>query len=184
MFAAGGNFHFRTEIKAAARKSCERFLLGSEMEVEQLPEPSGFKKVNTEVPTLPDYSVPRFPSEYWESWPSPVENLNMPWLKADQVQEIWNETRCVSRGELEQLLADIRHGCDIGCRGDARLPTVCKNNKSADEYGDRLADNLVTWIKNGIASGPFCQSEIDKIFPNGFKINPLQVALKEDGKAR
>lgn len=152
--------------------------------MEQLPEPSVFKKVNVEVGTLPDYSVACYPLDYWASWPPAVENLNIPWLVADQVQEIWNETKCVSQGELEQLLADIRHGCDIGCRGDARLPTVCKNNKSAIEYGDRLADNLVTWIKGGIASGPFSKEEIEKIFPNGFKVNPLQVALKEDGKAR
>lgn len=159
-------------------------MAGTELAVEPLPEPSTFKKVNEEVKTLPDYGLTCYPPDYWASWPLPVENLNIPWLVADQVQEIWNETNCVSLSELEQLLKDIKFGCDIGCRGDARLPTVCNNNKSAIEYGDRLADNLVTWIKGGIASGPFERKEIDRIFPDGFKVNPLQVALKEDGKAR
>lgn len=171
-------------VKEAARAACERFSEGAQQEVAPLPEPSSFSKVNTEVPDLDNYHDEPYPQEYWAKWPEPVEHLDDPWLVADEIEAIWQETKCVPRKEVDQLLHDVRHGADIGCRGSGRLPTVCRNNKSAFEYGNRLADSLVTWIKSGIASGPFSREEIDKILPGGFTVNPLQVAVKEDGKAR
>lgn len=171
-------------MKEAAAAACERFKEGARQEVVALPDPCSFSKVNTEVPDLKDYYAETYPPEYWSKWPAPVEHLDNPWLVADEIEAIWQETRCVSRKEVDQLLQDVRHGADIGCRGSGRLPTVCRNNKSAHEFGDRLADSLVTWIKTGIASGPFSEEEIKRILPDGFTVNPLQVAVKEDGKAR
>ena len=167
-----------------ARRSCERLKAGAEMEVEPLPEPCAFKKVNLEIPALVDYSVEAFPDSYWACWPAVVENTNLPWLNANEIEEIYKETKCVGRQEFDQLITDVRSGADIGCRGSGRIPTHSPNNKSAYIYGERLMDALASWCKAGIASGPYSRDEIEAFFPAGYTINAMQVAVKPDGKAR
>ena len=171
-------------MRERAEASSSRLLEGRQLEVERLPEPSSFVKINCEIPTLPDYTVEVFPEKYWACWPAAVENTNLPWLNAEEVERIYQETNCVGQEEFAQLVSDIRNGVDIGCRGSARIPTHSPNNKSAYTYGERLMDSLASWCKSGIASGPFTKEQIDQIFPSGFTINAMQVAVKEDGKAR
>ena len=179
-----GYYHFRRVVREQAECSSARLLAGRALEIEELPEPSGFSKINCEIPELPDYTVEVFPDEYWNCWPQAVENTKLPWLNAEEVEKIYHETGCVGRDEFAQLVNDVREGVDIGCVGSARIPTHSPNNKSAYTYGERLMDSLASWCKSGIASGPFTKNQIEQIFPNGFTINAMQVAVKEDGKAR
>ena len=72
-------------------------------EVAPLPEPSSFSKVNTEVPDLDDYHDEPYPQEYWAKWPEPVEHLDDPWLVADEIEAIWQETKCVPRKEVDKF---------------------------------------------------------------------------------
>ena len=84
--------------------------------------------------------------------------------------------------EFRQLLQDIEQGVVLGCTGDARLPTECKNNASAGEHGERLLDMMATWVKSGIYSGPFTREELETILPGDWTVNPLQCMEKPCGK--
>ena len=55
------------------------------------------------------------------------------------------------------------------------------NAPSAIEFGDRVADSLQDWVKEGIAWGPLLPEEMP--WPD-YIVNPMQVKLKPNGKAR
>ena len=55
---------------------------------------------------------------------------------------------------LENLSRGIEEGFRIGCTGEGRLSNVGRNSDTASEYGNRVADSLLTWIKEGICFGP------------------------------
>ena len=71
-------------------------------------------------------------------------------------------------------------GSDIGVQGEGQWPSVCKNNDSVYEFGDRVADSLETGVKDGILYGPLRREEL----PWEPKISPMTVRLKPNGNAR
>ena len=154
--------------------------------MEELPPPKVFKKANPEIPTLSQtqYNQKSFGDKYWAKWPEPEWNNDNKWLKREGVKSIWEETRCVSEAELAQLLKDIDEGVELGSRGDSRLPSYCDNNKSAIEHAEKLLDMLASWVKSRIISGPFTEREMKAEFPQGYTVNPIQVAMKPCGKVR
>ena len=129
--------------------------VGRATPVEPLPPKKVFKKANPEIPTLPaaDYGKEDYGDSYWSAWPAGKWNNKSPWLNAEAVREIQEETKAVSQQAFDQLVSDILHGVELGCKGDARLPTDCPNNKSA----------------------------VAELGPD-FTVNPMQCAEKSDGK--
>ena len=60
-----------------------------------------------------------------------------------------------------------------------------RNSPTAFQYGPRLVDSLEDWLKDDLAAGPFTKEELVNIFGAvGFKVNPMAVRLKPNGKAR
>ena len=82
---------------------------------------------------------------------------------------------------LTRVLGRLQHGCDIGCRGTGRLPTRYPNSKSTEEYGERVADSLQGWIKDGLCYEPLEEEELPW---DDYTINPITVKIKPNGKAR
>ena len=169
-----------------AAEARARLARGRNTPVEKLPPPKVFKKSNPEIPTLSQaqYNQKDYGDSYWDKWPKPEWNKDNKWLKREGVKRIWDETHCVSEAEVEQLLRDIDEGVELGSRGDSRLPSYCGNNKSAIEHAEKLLDMLASWTKSKIISGPFTEEEIRAEFPQGFTVNPIQVAIKPCGKVR
>ena len=92
----------------------------------------------------------------------------------------WNTSGCSRKGK------DYFH-CGWGAKHFAMVVPRCKtsnknaNSKSALVYGERVADSLQDWIKEGIAFGPLLPEEMPW---TDYSVNPILVRLKPNGKAR
>merc|ERR1711873_247664 len=75
----------------------------------------------------------------------------------------------------------IRDGAKIGACGEARCPTVGPNDKSVAEWGFQVADELASWVKEGLLLGPFTPGEMPV---SDYTISPLTVKEKPNGKLR
>ena len=82
---------------------------------------------------------------------------------------------------LVRVLHRLQYGADIGCRGAARLPTRVPNSPAALELGDRVADEILEWIKTGLAFGPALPEEMPW---EDYTVNPILTRIKPNSKAR
>ena len=82
---------------------------------------------------------------------------------------------------LERVVERLDNGANVGCTGRGRLPTITPNAKSAYMYGDRVADSLAEWIRDGILIGPLDDEEVPF---EDITISSILVRLKPNGKAR
>jgi hypothetical protein len=81
---------------------------------------------------------------------------------------------------LEAVCRDLENGADIGCRGDARSPTVSSNASSAYDCGAEVTDAVAGWVEDGIAAGPFDPA----LRPSNAKVNGVMCRIKPNGTAR
>ena len=149
----------------------------------QLPPQKVFVPKHGEIPLLLDYSGVA-PEGWWQHWPrltwgdgrlmkSPINPVKMvAWAR---------RTNHPDMGTVLEIARDIRHGCDLGTRGEFLCPSTSSNAPSATEYGDRVTDSIVDGIKKGIIMGPMDKEEIPF---ESVKVNGMLVALKENGVAR
>ena len=72
----------------------------------------------------------------------------------------------------------LEHGAKLGVEAEDRCPFFEPNSKFIMGKGDRVADNLQRDILDG------CKTKVDKIGPDGYKISPIFVRLKQTGQAR
>ena len=86
--------------------------------------------------------------------------------------------------KLDHVCNMLKHGAKLGVEAEGRWPSFEPNSKSIMEYGDRVADSLQTGIIDGYIAGPFTKEEVDKIWPEGYKVSPIMVRLKPTGQAR
>ena len=86
--------------------------------------------------------------------------------------------------KLDHVCNMLEHGAKLGVEAEGRWPSFEPNSKSIMEYGDRVADSLQTGILDGYIAGPFTKEEVDKIWPEGYKVSPIMVRLKPTGQAR
>ena len=86
-----------------------------------------------DLPTLRSYRKPAS-SAFWERFPR-----HMVWPGKSPINPDALEALGRSLGlwddRFEQVVHDIRFGAVLGCRGEARLPTVSKNAASAYQFG-------------------------------------------------
>ena len=61
------------------------------------------------------------------------------------------------------------------------LSTVGKNSDTASEYGYRVAESLLSWIKKGICLCPLKKEELPW---KDISVSPITVHFKPNGKAR
>ena len=102
------------------------------------------------------------------------------WLDTAKLRE---EARAVGIDEdwLTVVCDRLDNGASLGCEGAARLPTRGRNSDSAIEEGEKLADTLQTWVKQGIVAGPFREEELPW---SDFTTSPLMVRRKPDNSMR
>jgi hypothetical protein len=81
---------------------------------------------------------------------------------------------------VEVVCADLKHGSNIGCRGEFRSPTRCRNAASALEIFQQVMDAIATWIKKGFVLGPVPAAEV----PAEAKVNGIMCWPKPDGGVR
>ena len=99
----------------------------------------------------------------------------------EQVMSLASSLGYRNAERLERVMKRLHEGADLGCQGLARLPTRMPNSPSAVEFGEKTADSLQGWIKDGLAFGPCLPEEMPW---SDFTVNPLKVVLRPDGKAR
>ena len=137
------------------------------------------------IPVLLDYSRPA-PESWWEHWPS------LSWEEAKRLKSTINLYKMLKwaqqaghpdLGTVQEIVRDLRFGCDLGTRGVNLCPSVSSNAPSAYEYGDRVTDSIVDGIKQGIMMGPMKEEEIP-FKEEGVKINGVMVNLKVNRVAR
>jgi len=145
--------------------------------------PKVFTPTHPKVLPLLDYSGDA-PASWWEHWPrltweqgrllrSPISPAKLlAWARRAEHPDI---------GLVLEIARDLRHGCDLGTRGEYLCPSTSTNAPSAFEYGDRLTDAIVDGIKTGIVIGPMEEGDIPL---ESVKVNGLMVKLKENGVAR
>ena len=102
----------------------------------------------------------------------------------NMVRIIAKELGFKDKTKLEHICSMLEHGAELGVEAEGRWPSSEPNSKSIMEYGDRVADSLQTGILDGYIAGPFTKQEVDKIWPEGYKVSPIMVRLKPTGQAR
>lgn len=149
------------------------------------PEVPPLKKFKPKMglPKLNNYG--RFPpAGYWNHWPKRTFEQTLPtksWVSSTKLKELAIQYGYTDWARLERVVERLENNAHIGCKGRGRIPTVSGNAKSAIEFGERVADSLAEWIKEGIMVGPLDEEEIpwdDKT------VSGIMVRLKPSGKAR
>ena len=148
----------------------------------EMPSPKVFKaKMN--LPKLANYRGTA-PTSYWSKWPKRTFEQMLPtksWVSSDKLKELALDYKYSDWERLEKVCQRIDKGADIGCTGNARLPTFCTNASSAYEYGERVADGIAEMIENGLMVGPLDEEEIPW---KDITVSALMVKIKPNGKAR
>ena len=151
--------------------------------IPELQPPKSFKQKHDEIPILDNYEG-TLSEDYWSCWTKRSFESITPgksWVCPDKLEVLANTLGLRNRGRLDRVLDRLRNGATLGCKGAARLPTKMPNGPSVAECGVRLADSLQDWIKDGIAWGPLLPEEMPW---RDYTVNPMQVRLKPNGKAR
>lgn len=114
----------------------------------------------------------KFPSNYAKKGKSticPYKLRNLAWALGYKDQET-----------IDVVCRDLTDGADIGCRGEARLPTCSSNAPSAYEFPQQITDSVADWLVAGFAAGPFDPKDR----PQGAKVNGIMCREKPNGAAR
>ena len=153
------------------------------MTVPTAPPPKPFNKIHKQIKTREDYRG-AFEEEFWETFPkNNLPSKHESWICADTLEAEAKKVGYNTK-ELAKTLKWIRDGVELGCSGDSRKATSMPNMTSAYEYGERVTDAIAEWVHSGIAAGPFTRQELEAEGLKEIKINPIQVRLKPNGKAR
>ena len=141
-----------------------------------------FKPVNS-LPKLVSYEGV-LSDEYWNKWVKLTFDKvgEYPsWVDGSKLRDRCESAGIPNRRWVESVVRDVVEGSNIGCKQEGRLPTRANNDASAALYGERVADSLQSWVKEGIAVGPLMEEELPW---TDFTVSPITVRLKPDGKAR
>ena len=161
-----------------------RELVSTEMEDSSIGEPPRKKfKPKNDLPKLDNYKQGADDS-YWGKWPK----LN--WTKGRQIKSnidanllrsLCNQTNYPFPDLMETILHDVEEGAGIGVSNECKVPSKATNAPSAYEQGEKVSDEIASWIKKGFAIGPFKKDEVP--FPV-VKISGLMTKLKPNGAVR
>ena len=82
---------------------------------------------------------------------------------------------------LREIYKDIKHGASLGVSKDCQIPSKSSNAPSALEEGERVSDELASWIAKGFVMGPFDEKDVP--FRN-IKLSGLMTKTKPNGSVR
>ena len=161
-----------------------REIVLSEMEGAFLREPPKKKfKPKNQLPKLEDYKLEANES-YWAKW----EKLN--WTKGRQIKSsidanllrnLGIQTKFPFPNLMEIIVCDVEEGAGIGISSECKVASKATNAPSAYDQGEKVSDEIASWIKKGFAIGPFKKEEVP--FPV-VKISGLMTKLKPNGAVR
>jgi len=146
------------------------------------PPPAATKTFKPKFPLIPrleDYSVAA-PKEFWDEFPVNLVCPGRPSMKAKELALLARSLGVSDEARLQRVLEYIRSGADIGCEGEARLPSRSTNAPSAYEYGPHVTDAVAEWIHKGYAFGPVTAQQV----PAHAKVSGIMVKLKPNGSVR
>ena len=150
--------------------------------VPELPPQKEFKP-KMGLTKLPNYK--KLPlASYWNDWPKRTFEQALPstsWVSSTKLKELATQYGYTDWARLERSVQRLDNGASIGCLGRGRLPTFSGNAPSTYEYGDRVADALAEWIKDGIMVGPLDEEELPW---RDVTVSGMMVRLKPSGKPR
>ena len=117
--------------------------------------------------------------DFWKEFPSNQKWPGSSLIDADALEELGASLGLLD-DRFRTVLNDIRYGADIGCRGEARLPTRSKNSPSALEFGAQVSDAIADWVVKGFAHGPVRPQDL----PKSAKVSGMMCKLKPNGSVR
>ena len=59
-----------------------------------------------------------------------------------------------------EIIADVKRGCDVWCRGVNLCPSTSENAPSAYIHGEKVTDSIVEELKKCIMIGPMEEEEV------------------------
>ena len=150
-----------------------------------LPDPPPLKKFKPKyhLPKLPNYKV-LATEEYWDMWPKLdwVRGKNMKsQVNPKVLRELGYKTKFPYPCLLEQIVKDIKHGASIGVNKECQIPSTATNAPSAIEEGEKVSDELASWIAKGFVVGPLKKGEVP--FEKS-KFSGLMTKIKPNGSVR
>lgn len=154
------------------------------LELEKMPLPPRppkkvFKPKLPNLPVLKNYGVPAG-KDYWKEFPS-KRNLHSrsPYkLRSDRLLELAVEANVPDMDTVMAVIDQINNGCDLRVDVSKYVPSRTANAPSVKQNGRLVADALGTWVKDGIAAGPF------ESCPATATVCSLQTRPKPNGSER
>ena len=143
--------------------------------LDPLPEPKVFKAKNN-LPVLDDYKGAA-PDSFWNGFPANYIQPAAPSINADRLEMLAAECGFKDQQLLQKILADVRGGAEIGCKGHFRNPSKSTNAPSALEEGEKVTDAIASWVKKGYVYGPV---DIMEVPPNA-KFSGMMTRPKPNG---
>ena len=132
-----------------------------------------------ELPKIKNYRE-RAPVEFWRKFPVNKVGCGKSWVDPVKLRSIAEAVGYRDEGELEKVCKDLEEGADIGCRGEARQPTVSRNAEGVWDYPEHITDAVAGWVAGGIALGPLDPADR----PADAKVNGIMVKPKPNGSVR
>ena len=150
-----------------------------------LPEEPPKKKFKSKhnLPRLVSYQ--KTPDiSYWEAWPK------LSWekgrtikskIKHDVLLKLGQQTGFPLPCLMRDICNDIKHGASLGVNTDCQVPSKATNAPSAMEEGEKVSDELASWIAKGLVVGPLDKTELPF---KQVKISGLMTKTKPNGSVR
>ena len=151
----------------------------------EAPPLAEFKKINIELPKLADYKG-EFPESFWKQFTSyEMPEAHENWINDKELEKEARRSGYKSV-KLDITLDNLKKGVDIGVEvPEARLETDRgENYDSVYQFGEEFTDTLQSWVKEKIVAGPFTKEELKERGIDKFKVIPVQVRPKPNGKLR
>ena len=167
------------EIRSCTLSLAKRVLLLEKLPLPPRPPKKLFNPKLPNLPILKNYGVPAG-DDYWKEFP-PMRNLHSksPYkLRSDRLLELAKEANITDMVTVNAVIDQINNGCDLKVDESKYIPSRTANAPSVKQNGRLVADALGTWIRDGIAAGPF------KSCPAKATVCSLQTRSKPNGSER
>ena len=138
-----------------------------------------FKAKFPGLPILADYSIAA-PDYYWRLFPSNRKCPAKTNINEEKIKQLVDTLGCSDAARVERVLQRARDGAEIGCVGEFRKRSRCKNAPDSYKNGPEVSDAIATWLVKGFAYGPVKESEV----PVEAKSSGIMTRVKPDGSVR
>ena len=138
------------------------------------------------LPVLKDYSAEVFPESFWSHWKkksfrqwSDVKS----WVDPEELRDLARRAGYPCQTTLDRVCLGIEFGFNTGASGRSLLSTDVQNSSKVATVGPQMAEAIQSWIMEDppIVLGPLRREELPWA---EFKVNPLGMKLRYDGKVR